>query len=193
MPLPLPPHLSALRTPARLPDIADAVADDVTWAYAWPAGQKLSAELASIADCAGKRVADLGCGRGHCGLSALMAGAAFTLFADASERALSWLDQVICLNGLSQRAGIQVHIWGQPLHYAPYELIVGGDILYRPELFPELLATIAASLAPGGACYLSDPRERIEDELPDIAADQGLSLRQQRRDGGWTLICLKQA
>jgi predicted nicotinamide N-methyase len=187
-----PAPLAHLKLPGSQPDLAGIdESQDVTWLYGWRAGQQLSAELSALVDCAGKRVADLGCGRGHCGLNALMGGAASVTFADCSLQALAWIDQVLDLNGLATRAQTHQHHWGQPLPGAPFDLIVGGDILYRPELFTELIATIAASLGQAGVCLLSDPRERLEQELPTLGLMHGLSWSQERRQAGYTLVRAK--
>jgi predicted nicotinamide N-methyase len=148
----------------------------------------LAAELGCVADCRSRRVADLGCGRGALGLTALTLGAQDVLFADASPVAIDFVDRALLANRLSGRAVAVPHTWGGALPGAPYALLLGGDILYRPELFPALIATIAASLAPDGLCLLSDPRQRLEDGLPGLAARHGLDWRCERRPAGYTLV-----
>ena len=158
-----------------------------TWAYDWPAGKRLAGELTELATLDGQRVCDLGCGRGRLGLIAAMAGAQVT-WADGSPHPLAFVAATAACNGL---AGQHVlHQWGEPVPHGPYDLIVGGDILYRPECFTALLRSIADSLAPHGQALLSDPRSRLESELPEIAATCGLSWRSERRPAGYTLVCL---
>ncbi|MBA3685150.1 MAG: methyltransferase domain-containing protein, partial [Planctomycetes bacterium] len=158
-----------------------------TWRYAWPAGVRLSAELPELADCRDRRVADLGCGQGHNGLMALLGGAASVLFADAAPSALQWVRQVIDANDLAARAQAVEHRWGDPLPGVPCDLILGGDILYRPECFAGLLDTIATSLAADGQALLSDPRRSLDEPLPELAAVRGLAWNEERR-AGWTLV-----
>ncbi|HYE04055.1 MAG TPA: methyltransferase domain-containing protein [Planctomycetota bacterium] len=195
-----PPHLAHLVEPAR--DTAggdtrepgpDDGAREATWSYAWPAGERMAAELAAVVDCRDLTVADLGCGRGHLGLTALTGGAASVLFADGHGDAIARLDRVIAANGLAARARAARHEWGDPLPDAPFDVILGGDVLYRPECFAALVRTIAGSLAAGGRCLLSDPRLRLEDELADRAAAAGLAWSSRRRDGGYTLLSLRRA
>jgi predicted nicotinamide N-methyase len=183
----LPPHLAWLKIPAQAKAEADEAAD-VTWTYGWPAGMRLSSELAELIDCRGKTVADFGCGRGHCGFSALALGAKRVVFADGNARAVSWIDSVISLNSLGDRANAHDHEWGQPIPGGPFDLILGGDILYRPEYFARLLGTIAGSLAPDGAALLSDPRQLLEPELSQQAHANDLSWDTERRALGYTLV-----
>jgi hypothetical protein len=78
------------------------------------------------------------------------------------------------------RAAFHQHRWGEPMPRR-YDLILGGDILYRADCFPALLDSIASGLAANGLCLLSDPRERLEDELPQLAAERGLTWTTERR------------
>jgi predicted nicotinamide N-methyase len=178
---PWPPHLAWVVSPADGPRPALAGADeDVTCLYQWPAGAFLGSRLDELAPCAGRRVADLGCGRGALGLSACAAGAAWVLFADASPVAIDFLARTLAVNDLAGRAAAVRHAWGEPLPSGPFDVILGGDILYRPECFAALMATLAASLAPGGRAVLSDPRTRLEDALPALAAANGLRWATRR-------------
>jgi predicted nicotinamide N-methyase len=184
----LPSHLDWLIRPAHGPRPAPSgTADDVTGAYAWPAGSKLASELAVLADCRGALVADLGCGLGQLGFSALALGAQRVLFADGAPELIDLAARTIACNQLATRAQASRHHWGQPLPGAGYTLILGGDILYRPECFAALADTISASLAHGGECLLADPRTRLEDELAALLADRRLGWRSERRSTGYTL------
>ncbi len=164
---------------------------DLTWAYPWPAGERLAADLASVADCAGKRIAELGCGRGRTGLTALQLGAGEVIFCDLAEEPLGYVTEALAANHFTERGRTQRHAWGEPVAHAPFDLILGADILYRPAYHPALLRSIAASLAQNGKCLLADPRTELEPELPAQAAAQGLTWQCQRRPGEYTLIELK--
>ncbi len=161
--------------------------DDATWAYAWPAGQKLADELPALVDCRDRAVADLGCGRGHCGLAALMHGAARVLFADGNPAAVARIAAVLAERD-EHRGAATLHHWGDPLPGAPFDVLCGGDILYRPTHFAALIDTLATSLAPDGMCFLSDPRFQLDDELPLLASRRRLSWSTERRASGYTLV-----
>jgi len=137
---------------------------DVTAGYCWPAGNRLSRDLHLVVDCAGRRVLDLGCGTGQCGRRAKDLGAASVVFADGNPSAVAALG-----------AAAVVHQWGDPIPGAPFDLILGGDILYRPECFDGLLKSIALGLAHRGMALLADPRPVLEPELPQQARAAGLT------------------
>lgn len=160
---------------------------DGTWRYDWPAGRRLLAELSTLAPLAGRRVADLGCGRGRLGLAALDLGATSVVFADASPAALAALAADLAGHPRAACARLCEHRWGAPLPGGPCDLILGGDILYLPQEFPALLDTVAVSLADGGQALLADPRSTLEAELPRLAQARGLTWTQTRRPGGYTL------
>lgn len=170
--------------PRFLPDDAvDPEGADLTWAYCWPAGQALARDLQRHADCRGRRVADLGCGRGGLGAIALEAGAAEVAFCDGSERALGHVREAILLNHANDRATAYRHRWGDPLPAAPWDLILGGDLVYRTVHLPALCASIAASLAADGLVLLSDSRHAADAEVAAVAARHGLRCAWSRENG----------
>lgn len=172
-------------------DAAEPGGADLTWAYAWPAGERMAAELAALVDCSGQRVADLGCGRGHLGLMALNQGAAELTFCDGSPRPLAWVAAVLTANHLNDRGHGVLHTWGAPIPHGPYPLILGGDILYRPEHIPALVASIAASLTADGVALLADPRTQPDPTLCAASAAAGLIATHERRAAGYTLTRLR--
>lgn len=178
----LPPHLAWVRLPERDADLALAGDnEDITGVYAWRVGSGLSAQLAELAEVGDRSVLDIGCGRGALGLSALALGARHVTFADASPVLVDWLARVVALNDLGGRASVVRHAWGLPVPGAPADLVLGGDVLYRPAYQDALLASIASALADDGVALLSDPRERLEPELPDLATAHGLAWTSERR------------
>jgi len=183
MPCSWPAHLAWVQQPldgARF-QLARDDADDVTGAYQWPAGAALANELAQLYHCRGRRVLDLGCGRGALGLTALSLGAQQVVFADASPIVVDLVQRTIVTNELTNRATVIQLTWGETPPLGSYDLILGGDILYRSGLFPALAHTIAQGLSPAGACLLSDPRTTVETDLPTIFLAAGLTWKSQRQ------------
>jgi predicted nicotinamide N-methyase len=190
----LPAHLDWLLRPAPLPSqysaherTPAASDDDVTGAYSWPAGSRLAGELRELADCRGAEVADLGCGLGQLGFSAIALGAHRVLFADGSPPLIDLAERTIACNQLGARAQASIHRWGQALPGGGYALILGGDILYRPECFAAIADTLMASLARGGVCLLADPRTRLDAEFAAELARRALCWSCERRSAGYTL------
>lgn len=189
-----PLHLAWLLRPSTNIDQSTVAVDaDLTGAYAWPSGTKLAVDLEHLATCRDQRVADLGCGLGQLGFTALGLGARTVVFADGSSVVVDHIARTIALNHVDARAQVVLHQWGDPIPGGTFPLIVGGDILYRPECFMALVDTIASSLAPGGVCLLSEPRHRCEDELLTAIAARSLSWERHRRDQGYSLMRLRWA
>lgn len=159
-----------------------------TWAYDWPAGERFGSDLLNgLEDLSGKRVCDLGCGRGQLGFIALHLGAHSVHFCDHSSQILAYVQAKIDYNKLDKNGQTKQHRWGTRIPGAPFDVILGGDILYRPECFDALLASIASSLAPGGHALLSDPRTELEKELYELAITHSLIINAKRHET-YTLI-----
>ncbi len=189
----IPIHLAGLDLPDFRPHLGEVAAGlDLTWAYDWPAGLRLSHELDRVVDVRDRRVLDLGCGRGRLGLTALVLGAAHVGFADGAMEPLAHVVQVLERNRLAGRGSCHRHRWGDPLPAGPWELILGGDILYRPGEFPALVATLAMSLGEGEA-LLADPRRELEPELFGLFTAHGLAWISERRAADYTLLRITRA
>ena len=182
----------AVILPPWCPILDDPTGDlDLTWAYPWPAGERLAADLPQLGIWTATNIAELGCGRGHSGLTVLTLGATSCTFADLAPEPLAYVRAALTANQLQERGRTVIHAWGDPVPGGPFSCIIGADILYRPAFHARLLASIAASLAPGGRCLLADPRSDLEPELPGIAASLGLTWQTDRRPGPYTLISLE--
>lgn len=153
-----------------------------TWAYDWPAGQRMRAELKQLVDLTDAVVCDLGCGRGQLGFAALEHGARFVHFCDHSSEILEFVERKIQHNGFNERAACHTHRWGTAIPGAPFDVILGGDILYRPECFTDLLQSIAQSMDEKSQTFLADPRIQLEPELFDQSISLGLKSTYNRRE-----------
>lgn len=179
--------LDLIVPPTAFPAPADNT-EDHTGVYAWPAGERLARDLSGLLECRGLRVLDLGCGRGHLGFSALRLGATEVVFADGNPVVRDGVAAVGAANGI--RANVIAHDWGEPVPGGPFDVVLGGDLLYRPNHVPALFASIASALSPNGLALLSDPRQRLEAELPRLAATAGLTWCPERRYD-YTLVRLR--
>lgn len=167
--------------------------DRPTWAYPWPAGERLARDLPDLlteSRLTPRSCIDLGCGRGYLGMRARLAlPDASVCWQDGSPHPLQWVASVIAANHWRQ-SFTMVSQWGNQSGLAPADLVLGGDILYRPECFTVLMQTLATSLSPNGVAWFSDPRTHLEDSLPHVAHTHGLSWS-QRRQSDYTLVSIR--
>jgi predicted nicotinamide N-methyase len=136
------------------------------FAHLWPAGVVLAEQLAgALGDgLAGRRVIELGCGLGACGLAAARRGARVVL-TDSEPEALALVER----NARGNRLDVETRAlpWGavpDELRGA-FDVVLGADVTYDPRTRPALLATIAALRAPTGVAWLADPGRTSRREL----------------------------
>ncbi|MGB1925528.1 MAG: class I SAM-dependent methyltransferase [Rubripirellula sp.] len=135
---------------------------DPFWATTWRAASGLDHYLDKIA-IDNQRVLELGCGTGHVGLSAALRGATVTLTDGVLDplllvRLSTWEVRERCtIKRL--RFGID-RIAGKK-----FPFILGSDVTYLRQLWPELMQCIDQHLTPSGEVYLSDPHRIIANEF----------------------------
>lgn len=131
----------------------NAFGSDSTGTRIWDAGRVLSG-LLSQRDLAGKRVVECGSGTGVGGLAAASAGASSVLLTEGASETLELLRENIEANGMEDRVSACRLRWGDEWEMdevatrGPFDLIVGSDLLYAPESFPDLLETLMALCTP---------------------------------------------
>jgi predicted nicotinamide N-methyase len=151
-----------LRLKILRPPSADALIDEAAfdaeeflpyWAELWPSGLALARHVATL-ELEGRRVLELGCGLGLPSLAAALRGA-HVLATDWAEDAVALLRRNAGRNGVSLRAA-QVR-WGEPeplLRAAPWDLVLGADLLYEARNADQLAALLPRL---GGEVLLAEP------------------------------------
>ena len=150
-------RLGILRPPSAEELIDEAAFDEEEflpyWAELWPSGLALARHVAAR-KLQGVRVLELGCGLGLPALAAALRGAD-VLATDWAEDAIELLQRNAGLNG------VFLHVarvrWSEPeplLRAAPWDLVVGADLLYEARNADQL-----AELLPGlgGEVLLAEP------------------------------------
>jgi predicted nicotinamide N-methyase len=150
-------RLSILRPPSAEELIDEAAFDEEEflpyWAELWPSGVALARHVSGV-DLGGLRVLELGCGLGLPSLAAAARG--------AHVLATDWADDAIeLLRRNGERNGVSLRLarvrWSEPeplLRAAPWDLVLGADLLYE-ERNAEQLAALLPQL--GGEVLLAEP------------------------------------
>lgn len=137
---------------------------DPFWAATWRAAAGLDRFMQRM-DLTDSRVLELGCGTGHAGLAAALLGGRVVLTDGVSDplllvRMSTWKIRHRC-QVRRLRFGID------RLQESPFPLILGSDVTYLRDLWPELHRCLIEHLADGGRVLLSDPHRIIANEFRD--------------------------
>ena len=126
------------------------------WAELWPSGVALARRVAGRA-LKGARVLELGCGLGLPSLAAALAGGR-VLATDWSPQAIDLLRD----NAERNDADVELAIvdWARPaaiVERAPWDLVLGADLLYERRNVEPLLQLVPELLGQRGELWLADP------------------------------------
>jgi predicted nicotinamide N-methyase len=133
------------------------------WAELWPSGVALARRVAARA-LKGARVLELGCGLGLPSLAAALAGGR-VLATDWSPQAIELLRD----NAERNDAELELEIadWAHPgalIERAPWDLVLGADLLYERRNVAPLL-DLVPRLLDKGELWLADPRRAPAEEF----------------------------
>jgi len=130
--------------------ISNVSGNDSTGRKIWDAGHSLSRLLTKNSySLRGKQILELGSGTGIVGLTAAAEGATVCL-TDGARSLLPMLEANVEENDLQHRATVRCLQWGNEEEITAvasegqFDMIIGSDLLYSPESFPELIDTLAA-------------------------------------------------
>jgi predicted nicotinamide N-methyase len=133
------------------------------WAELWPSGVALARRVAARA-LKGARVLELGCGLGLPSLAAALAGGR-VLATDWSPQAIELLRD----NAERNDADLELEIadWAHPealIERAPWDLVLGADLLYERRNVAPLL-DLVPRLLDKGELWLADPGRAPAEEF----------------------------
>lgn len=174
-----------IRRPPSAEDLIDEAefADDERlpyWAEVWPSGRVLCGVLAGM-DLAGRTVIELGAGIGTGAMVAAMRGAT-ALSTDWYAAAVEFSRWNARNLGLDMQACVLD--WREPpaevLGRAPFDVVIGADILYEARNGTALGALVPALCGPSSEVIIADPRR--PDARPLVEAMQAAGWEYARDD-----------
>jgi predicted nicotinamide N-methyase len=158
------------------PRVADALLDEEAfeheeflpyWAELWPSALALAREVARL-DLDGKRVLELGCGLGLPSIVAALGGA-HVLATDWSPDAVGVAARNAERNGAELETALAA--WGTAsalVDAAPWDLVLGADLLYERRNVEQLLALLPRL---GDDVLLSEPGRPFESAFLERARE----------------------
>jgi predicted nicotinamide N-methyase len=126
------------------------------WAELWPSGLALARRVA-VRALHGARTLELGCGLGLPSLAAALAGGR-VLATDWSPQAVELLRDNAARNDIALE--VERADWAAPeplLERAPWDLVLGADLLYERRNAELLLPLLPRLLGPSSELWLADP------------------------------------
>lgn len=156
---------------------------DPFWATTWRAASGLDQHLGTL-DLDGRRVLEVGCGTGHAGIAAALRGADVVLTDGVDDPLLLVRMSVIPIRSHCEiqrlRFGIDIYENRDGSGPEQFPIILGSDVTYLRQLWPELLECLQQHLAPGGDVYLADPYRFIANEFTDWIKDKPWNLTEHK-------------
>ncbi len=102
------------------------------------------------------RVLEVGCGLGLAGIACLSRGLDVT-FSDVDETALTFAAKNARHNEYTTGFRTMLLDFRCPPSDVKYPVVLGSDLMYEERMVTPLVELLAAVLAPGGVCLITDP------------------------------------
>lgn len=142
------------------------------WVKLWEAARALAELLHGLPDGQGRRLLELGAGLGAPGLAAAMNGYQVTI-SDYEDVILDFERVSAAANGLTGKVDCVMLDWLKPPAMAPFDVLVGAEILFREEFFQPLLQVFDSYLHPDGVIYLAhDSRRQSLPKFLELARER---------------------
>lgn len=151
-------------------DAGESGVIDPFWATTWRAAAGLDRFLDRL-ELEQLRVLELGCGTGHAGLAAALRGARVVLTDGVSDPLL-----LVQMSTWEVRDRCEVRRLRFGIDHVPgprFPLILGSDVTYLRQLWPELDDCLKDHLTEDGQVLLSDPFRIIANEFRDWIVGRG--------------------
>ncbi|MCS7228434.1 MAG: protein N-lysine methyltransferase family protein [Candidatus Kryptonium sp.] len=142
------------------------------WIEVWPSAIALAEFILESDEFTGKKVLDLGCGLGLTSV-ALGLKKAIVTATDYEMIALQYARRNYIRNiGNEENARFIYLDWRHPNISEKFDFVIGADIIYERNLFPDLIRLLEIAMRDDSVCYLSDPNRIFSSEFFNMLSEQ---------------------
>lgn len=147
------------------------------WAEIWPSAVLLAGHVAKLAG-SGRRCLELGAGCGLPGLVAAAVGFEVTI-SDYYPEALEFVELNAWRNQLENVHTRMIDWRAFPNDMPPFDLVIGGDVLYEAKFAELIAAGVKQTLAPAGEAIVTDPSRKTAEVFESTCRESGLRVRRE--------------
>jgi SAM-dependent methyltransferase len=158
------------------PDCAQRFLDEDVAPYGvelWPAATMLAGYITGM-NPPPRRTLEIGCGLGLVSIVAARLGWTI-LGGDHEPSSLVFARENARLNHVTTDVFVTFD-WNAPPALAPFDCVLGADILYQLNNHAPILRCLSRLLAPSGEALLSDPNRGVADRFPGLARASGFDV-----------------
>ncbi len=135
------------------------------WIDVWPSAIALAEFILESDEFTGKKVLELGCGLGLTTVALGFKNAIITA-TDYEMMALQYARRNYLKNlGNETNARFVYLDWRCPRLSEKFDFVIGSDIIYERDLFPNIVNVLKIAMNPDSICYLADPNRIFTQEF----------------------------
>ncbi len=150
-----------------------AVSDKIPfWIEVWPSAIVLAEYILDSDEFYGKKALELGCGLGLTSIALGFKNALVTA-TDYEMMALQYARRNYIRNiGDEGNAKFVYLDWRHPFLSEKFDFVIGADIIYERDLFPDIINVLKLAMGLNSVCYIADPNRRTSFEFFEILKNE---------------------
>jgi predicted nicotinamide N-methyase len=151
------------------------------WCELWPSSIALSKYILKHPELSkGKKVIEIGCGLGLCGIAAGVMGAQVTL-TDYLPEAINFAGYNWKLN-LDSTPDCRLLDWRTPENFERFDMLLASDVAYESRSFEALIHALKILVKRNGIILISEPNRKFAKDFFIEMESEGFSLIEEKHE-----------